>query len=215
MSPSAARIHRRVEDELLKRGILLESDPELPSVVSLVAGEPVRGSWFGHPKGHDIFAACQFLIDHPDNVTTKLVSGKVTFVHRELWGALRAVVTCGEPWQLDGLGDGARDLLEHVREVGPLPVEELLASGSGDAAVNKRDVRELERRLLLHATFLPAGSGKHRKVVQTWDLWVADVKSSGGIGGNFKIKTAKGMFEVLLDTQNKLFGGNGLLPWKP
>ena len=59
----------------------------------LVAGEPVRGSWWGHPKGHDIFAACQHLLQHPDATTAKLVSGKVTYVHRELWPSLLAVAT--------------------------------------------------------------------------------------------------------------------------
>ena len=38
---------------LLKDGLLLLAwDPVFDSVVSLIVGEPVRGSWWGHPRGH-------------------------------------------------------------------------------------------------------------------------------------------------------------------
>jgi hypothetical protein len=32
-------------------GILLETDPKLPSAAALVAGSPISGSWWLHPKG--------------------------------------------------------------------------------------------------------------------------------------------------------------------
>jgi ankyrin repeat protein len=35
--------------------VLLEHDRELPSVTSIVAGEPISGSWWGHPLGHAIY----------------------------------------------------------------------------------------------------------------------------------------------------------------
>ena len=74
---------------LVEHGILLESARgPLPNVAAMVAGEPIRGSWWAHPAGHAIFAALNSLADSPDVVRTRLVNGKVTLIHRRLWPAL-------------------------------------------------------------------------------------------------------------------------------
>jgi len=70
-------------------GLLLETDARLPSVASLIAGEPIRGSWWAHARAHEIFAALGQFDDHRDAMFTKLISGKVTLVHRKLWLARR------------------------------------------------------------------------------------------------------------------------------
>jgi hypothetical protein len=67
---------------------------ELPALVELVAGGPVRGSWWGHPAGKEIFRIANALEDLPSEVlVTKLVGGKTTFVHAALWPALYRVVS--------------------------------------------------------------------------------------------------------------------------
>lgn len=71
--------------------MLLVQDAALPSVATLVAGGPVRGSWWGHPSSPAIFAALEVLDDHPDLLFAKLVDGKNTIVHRRLWPALAAI----------------------------------------------------------------------------------------------------------------------------
>jgi hypothetical protein len=69
--------------------MLLESARgPLPNVAEMVAGEPIRGSWWGHPASHAIFDALNSLAESPDVVRTRLVDGKVTLVHRRLWPAL-------------------------------------------------------------------------------------------------------------------------------
>ena len=74
---------------LCEHGMLLESARgPIPNVAELVAGEPIRGSWWGHPASHAIFAAINRLVDSPDVVRTRLVGGKVTLIHRRLWPAL-------------------------------------------------------------------------------------------------------------------------------
>jgi hypothetical protein len=74
---------------LIEHGMLLESARgPLPNVAELVAGEPIRGSWWGHPSGHAIFAALNVLADSPDVVRTRLLNGKVTLIHRSVWPAL-------------------------------------------------------------------------------------------------------------------------------
>src|SRR4029453_6086827 len=74
---------------LVEHGMLLESARgPLPNVAEMVAGEPIRGSWWGHPAGHAILDALNSLADSPDVVRTRLVNRKVTLVHRRLWPAL-------------------------------------------------------------------------------------------------------------------------------
>jgi hypothetical protein len=74
---------------LREHGMLLESARgPLPNVAELIAGEPIRGSWWSHHASHAIFAAINRLADSPDVVRTRLVNGKVTLIHRRLWPAL-------------------------------------------------------------------------------------------------------------------------------
>ena len=80
---------------LVEYGMMLESARgPLPSVAELVAGGPIRGSWWGHPRRHMIFEAINRLADSPDVVRTRLVNGKVTLVHRRLWPALVSAAEC-------------------------------------------------------------------------------------------------------------------------
>lgn len=213
MPTSTAAHHRRVLEELARRGVLLEADACLPSVVSIVAGEPVRGSWWQHPRGQDIFSACRLLYDHDDAVVVKLVSGKTTFVHRELWASLFAVATSDEPWQTSGLSAGAAALLDGVRAAGEVHTDELRAEADDAASVAAR-VQELEERLLVHSRFLHTDTGHHAKVLRTWDRWREDARRGGGIGGKQRPASAMAIFEVVVSKLNDEFGGDGVLPWQ-
>lgn len=72
-----------------KHGVVLASARgPVPSVAEAVAGEPIVGSWWAHPKGNQIFDALSAIDDSPDIRCFKLVDGKVTFVHRAVWPAL-------------------------------------------------------------------------------------------------------------------------------
>lgn len=72
-----------------KRGILLESARgPVPSLAETIAGEPMRGSWWGHPKGDSIFTCSRAIRNSKDVLTCRLIDGKVTYVHRRLWPAL-------------------------------------------------------------------------------------------------------------------------------
>jgi len=74
---------------LAEHGVVLASARgPVASVAEAVAGEPIRGSWWGHPRSHDIFRALNAIADSPDALSFKLVAGKVAFVHRRLWPAL-------------------------------------------------------------------------------------------------------------------------------
>ena len=61
---------------------------DLPSFVVAVAGGPVKGSWWGHPKGALIYDLANALHDSTEVRSVRLIDGKNTFVHRSLWPAL-------------------------------------------------------------------------------------------------------------------------------
>src|SRR5204863_5894299 len=60
----------------------------VPSLAEEITGEPIRGSWWGHPRGREIFRALGEVHDSPDVLMCRLVLGKRTFVHKRLWPAL-------------------------------------------------------------------------------------------------------------------------------
>jgi hypothetical protein len=72
-----------------RHGVVLQAARgPVPNLAEAIAGEPIRGSWWGHAKGHEIFAVLEEISDRDDVLVCKLVEGKVTFVHRRLWPAL-------------------------------------------------------------------------------------------------------------------------------
>lgn len=72
-----------------RHGVVLQAARgPVPSLAEAIAGGPIRGSWWGHPKGHDIFRAAEVICASADVLVCKLVDGKVTYVHRRLWPAL-------------------------------------------------------------------------------------------------------------------------------
>ena len=72
-----------------KHGVVLVSAKgRVPTLTHAIAGEPIKGSWWGHPKGGLIFRTLESMTDSPDVVVCRLVDDKLTLVHRRLWPAL-------------------------------------------------------------------------------------------------------------------------------
>jgi len=70
-------------------GVVLESaQGPFPSLAGAVAGEPIRGSYWSHPKAHEIFQCSRAIRQSADVLVCRLVRRKVTYVHRRLWPAL-------------------------------------------------------------------------------------------------------------------------------
>jgi hypothetical protein len=77
-----------------RHGVVLQAARgPVPSLAEAIAGGPIRGSWWGHPKGHEIFRVASAVSESPDILVCKLVDGKVTYVHRRLWPALVKLAT--------------------------------------------------------------------------------------------------------------------------
>jgi hypothetical protein len=72
-----------------RHGVVLQAARgPVPSLAEAIAGGPIRGSWWGHPKGHEIFRVAEAICESGEVLVCKLVEGKVTYVHRRLWPAL-------------------------------------------------------------------------------------------------------------------------------
>src|SRR5260370_954315 len=72
-----------------KHGVVLQAaHGPVPTLVEAIAGEPIRKSWWGHPKGRHIFRVLAAVCDSDEVMICRLIGGKVTYVHRRLWPAL-------------------------------------------------------------------------------------------------------------------------------
>lgn len=140
---------RAVRAALRESGLLLMQDKRIRSVVGVFTGETVAGSWWSHPRAQEIFRCLGSLED--DAIVCRLIAGKVTYVHRRLEPALRAVAGAREPWQTRGIGAAAKALLARVP-----------CTANGDAA------RELQQRLLVDAVEVHTASGKHETALRPW-----------------------------------------------
>jgi hypothetical protein len=68
--------------------VLVAARGPVPRLTEAIAGEPITGSWWGHPKGHAIYAVLSAVTASPDVLVCRAVEGKVTLVHRRMWPAL-------------------------------------------------------------------------------------------------------------------------------
>ena len=160
---------------LQRDGLMLMSDSSLPSLVALVAGGPIGGSWWGHPRGGEIYHLANQLVDQPDVLLVKLVSTKKTFVHRRLWPAVVAVGQARERWQLDGLTEAPLALLAALDDAGCLAWDEVLPVLPPNAARPTESVNALETRLLIHTSEVHTPSGAHARNLETWSTLVGRV----------------------------------------
>jgi hypothetical protein len=88
-APAARKTPRAALEFVREHGVvLLSARGAAPSLAEWMAGEPIRGSWWGHPRGHEIYALVSAISDSPDVLVCRLLAGKRTFVHRRLWPAL-------------------------------------------------------------------------------------------------------------------------------
>lgn len=73
-----------------RHGVVAESakHTDVPSLASAIAGEPIGGNWWTHPRAKTIFALTRAVRASPDVLVCRIVDGKIGFVHRRIWPAL-------------------------------------------------------------------------------------------------------------------------------
>jgi len=105
-----------------RHGVVLEAaHGRAPSLAEAIAGEPVRGSWWSHPKSQEIFAVTRAIRDSDDVLVCRLIKGKVTFVHRRLWPALVRAASHVPPDRLSQLREVHTSSGHHVTKEVPFP----------------------------------------------------------------------------------------------
>jgi hypothetical protein len=187
-------------------GLLIVQDARLTSVTTLVCGEAVRGSWWGHEQAHSIFDVLQELYD--EAAVAKLVAAKQTLVHRSLWPSLVGAGNERAAWQLEGLRHDARSALTAIdAEPAPVRADQLAVASTRKIA---DVVRDLERRLLVASNEVHTETGRHVKVVQPWEMWAASV----GIDA-FALPNARDARQELEAAARRLDpdGARPRLPW--
>ena len=191
-------------------GLILLADALFPSLVGLVTGESIKGSWWGHARGNEIYNLANEVEDHGDVLVTKLVSGKVTFVHRRLWPAVIGIGQANATWQLKDLSPVARALLKRVEREGEVRPEALVADRSARAASFGKFITELEKRLLIQSAQIHTESGAHARVVYSWETWanVRDFKTKPLV-----LSAATAALEAVVETLNHEHKAKGKLPW--
>jgi hypothetical protein len=130
------------------------------SLVDAVAGGPVRGSWWGHPKGKLIFRLADYLTDSGEVISAKLLAGKITFIHKSLWPALARVVT-DRGWRTQAGRDLSAEAQELMRAVERRGMMRMDRSGM-------KGRKELESSLLVHSGSVHTEKGSHTTVLTKW-----------------------------------------------
>jgi hypothetical protein len=109
------------------------------------------------------------LVQRRDVLVARLLFGKPTLVHRDLWSDVLALALSRAPWQMKWLSRQEERLLEVVDTEGEVCVDAGLAARI-DAAP-KHLGRSLEARLLILGKRVPRGRGGTDRVLVSWWHW--------------------------------------------
>jgi hypothetical protein len=209
-NPGVANVMTALEEHLL----LLLSDPVLPSVTTIVAGEVVRGSWWAHHASQRIFQTASILEEDKNVLAVKLVSAKVTFVYSDLWPQLISIARAREPWQMKHLAAKDLRLLELVDQHGSLAIGNPRIAEAGLSAGEARAAaRTLESSLLVYSTSEHTAGGRHERWLSRWDVWQKS-KTNAPLRNLPTPTSARTQLEGLVKNMNVTFGARAWLPWQ-
>ena len=136
-----------------RHGIVLESarHATLPSIAQAIAGRPIRGSWWAHAQGREIFAVTRAMRGAAQILTCRIVDDHISFVHERLWPALARLAERFTPARIARLQEvhtaRGRHRVEEVAFPLWLPVHSAAEAG-------QLEVAEAQAQL---AMLLPAG----------------------------------------------------------
>jgi phosphoketolase len=117
--------------------VLVSAKGAVPTLTHAIAGESIKGSWWGHPQGKRIFALQQQVCDHEDILVCRLLDDKLTLVHRRLWPALAAAAPDIKPSRLCRVVQEHTASGRHVNRETPFP-DWLAFDATRDAAAIPR-----------------------------------------------------------------------------
>lgn len=101
--------------------VLASAKGPVPRLTEAIANGPIKGSWWAHPKSHQIFSLFQIVTHSKDVLVCRLVNGKVTFIHRRLWPALVRVAARYPSAQISQVHEEHTASGRHVTRDVPFP----------------------------------------------------------------------------------------------
>lgn len=103
-------------------GVVLESGHgPAPSLARAIAGEAIRGSWWGHAKAPVIFLCSRAIRESREVLVCRLLGGKVTYVHQRLWPALVRLAGHFDPARLAAIREVHTAAGKHKVEITAFP----------------------------------------------------------------------------------------------
>jgi len=148
-----------------RHGVVLQAARgRVPNLAETIAREPIRGSWWGHPKDRQIFRAARAISESPAILVCKLIDNKVTYVHRRVWPALVKLAPRFGNKRLAKVSDEHTNTGAHVSRRLPFP-EWVPADVMKEA--EKLSVAEAER--ILSAVLAENSSKAARKLWRSAD----------------------------------------------
>lgn len=101
--------------------VLVSAKGKLPRMTEAIAGEPIKGSWWGHPAGKQIFAILEAVCDTGQVLVCRMVDGKLTLVHSRLWPLLACVADQFAPEQICQVTQEHTSSGRHLNHSTPYP----------------------------------------------------------------------------------------------
>ena len=101
--------------------VLVSARGVVPRLTEAIIGAPIKGSWWGHPQSHRIFAILQVVTESKDLLVCRLVDRRVTLVHRRLWPALVRLAERFPPDQIAQIREEHTTSGRHVSRHVPFP----------------------------------------------------------------------------------------------
>src|SRR5438094_9340711 len=84
-----------------KHGVVLASAKgSVPRLTEAIIGEPIKGSWWAHPRSHEIYAILEAVTKSDQVLVCRLIGGKISLVHRRLRPSLVCLASRFAPEQL-------------------------------------------------------------------------------------------------------------------
>ena len=68
--------------------VLMSARGPAPSLAERIVGGAIRGSWWAHPRSHEIYRLMTAVSESREVLVCRLVDGRVTLIHRRLWPAV-------------------------------------------------------------------------------------------------------------------------------
>ena len=132
--------------------VLVSAKGRGPNLVEAIAGEVVKGSWWGRADGKHIFAVLSAVTESDEVLVCRLIDGKITLVHQRLWPALVRLAGAFPPERL------AQVLSEHTPSGRHVSRSVAFADWVPPRVAQEAEALDEDEARALLAEWLPAGA---------------------------------------------------------